>query len=161
MTVNEGGESSDSMRCEYFSAGVSTGARQAERVIEAEIFRIASSRPSGESAPPHSDERGRFAVQRRMSCSPAGRVGWDFPRFASAGESGTGGSVAETLLDAFDDWVAEKLVEPVWERSSEVWFTPEYADLASVADQLDGFEKKCQELILWATCSRCGSACGS
>jgi hypothetical protein len=94
---------------------------------------------------------GWIVVQRVMSHGPA-----DTPipalRIAeSPGEqSGEGHSAAAHLQDAFDKYVAKKLVDPTWKQSTEVWLTPAYEGEASIADTLGEFSGQWHDLALGA-----------
>ncbi len=61
---------------------------------------------------------------------------------------GEGGSVAERLEEALDEWVAKGLVEPGWRWSAEIWVTPVCDGVASIAEGLGAVQQQWHELTL-------------
>jgi hypothetical protein len=82
-----------------------------------------------------------------MLGAPPGTSTWTLPT-SPTGESDESDSVTERLKDAFDDYVANKLVGPTWKKSSEVWFTPVCEDMAAVAERIGGLRDQWHDLIL-------------
>ncbi len=108
-------------------------------------------------------QHGPIVVHRTMSCGPVGVSGEDLPvpewpdnvEFGAFGvgmpgtEGGRAGDTREHYFqDAFDDYVAKKLVGPAWKKSSEVWVTPVCEDMASVADRISDVHDQWHDLIL-------------
>jgi hypothetical protein len=64
-------------------------------------------------------------------------------------ESGEDDSVAERLMDGFDEYVAKTLVDPTWEECIEkAWVTPVCEDEASFAKRLSSVQNQWHELVL-------------
>jgi hypothetical protein len=52
------------------------------------------------------------------------------------------------LQEAIDDYVAKKLVDPTWKRSTQVWVTPVCENMASAAEKLSGIHDQYHNLVL-------------
>lgn len=118
------------------------------RVVDVRVFwvpSVGSPTPSANSALRQDGQHGALVVQRVMSCSSSEascpRLPW--PE-SSAGDNAT----AERLVDAFDDYVAKKLVGPAWTRATEAWVTPVCENMASIAGRIGEFQDQWHDLIL-------------
>lgn len=119
-------------------------------IVEVKVFWIDSPRSPTVSVPLTSGEAGQIVVQRLTSFAPTREPAWASHTLVESpnGESGDSDPFAERVRDAFDDYVAKRLVDPAWEKSVEGWVTPVCEDMASAAESLSGLHDQWHQLIL-------------
>jgi hypothetical protein len=119
-------------------------------VVDVRVFWIPCVRSPAASAHLTSGkdwQHGTIVVHRVMVCAPPGISAWTLPT-SPTGESDESVSVTERVKDAFDDYVANKLVGPAWKKSSEVWVTPVCEDMAAAAERIGGLRDQWHDLTL-------------
>jgi hypothetical protein len=102
------------------------------RVVDLKICWIPATREE------HNEQRGCIIVQRVISHGLS----------TAPHAPGKGHSSEHDLQEAFDDYVAKKLVDPSWKRSTQVWVTPVCENMASAAEKLSGFHDEYHNLVL-------------
>lgn len=110
------------------------------------VWRASAASPcqtSGEAGQP-----GRIVIQRDVWCAPTGESAVSTLE-SLGGESDGDDSAAERLLyKALNDYVAGKLVDSCWEKSTAAWVTPVCQDVDSVAESLGGLRDQWHHLVL-------------
>jgi hypothetical protein len=109
---------------------------QQTRVVELTIFWIPTNEESNQR------QRGHIVIQRTASYGPPQTC------MPLDGKPGKDHSTARDLQDAFDGYVAKKLVAPTWERYTQVWVTPVCKNVAAATEQLSSLRDQWHNLVL-------------
>ncbi|MBV8992724.1 MAG: hypothetical protein JO287_03255 [Pseudonocardiales bacterium] len=111
-------------------------------VVDVRIFWFSSARETGTQPRVEDWPQGPIVINRVMAYGPLGASKQGLPRVPSAypGE--------HDFQNAFDDYVAKKLVGPAWKKSSEVWITPACENVAAVADRISNMHDQWHDVVL-------------
>lgn len=135
-----------------------------ERIVDFSVSWIPSSPSPATSTEEISGEgrrHGRIIVDRVTCSRRADPVVSDLsiPE-PPGGESGARRSAAQGIEGVCGRYVAEKIADPAWKKSTESWVTPVCDNVASVADVVGGLKEQWHDIALGEPIHKLGAQLG-